>query len=79
MLFIDEGVWQLTEYQKPQNIARKNHSAMLGALPVYDIETVLVDRDSLSRRCIDPAHLGDLAQLIDAPQVKKVIADHDVI
>lgn len=79
MLFLDEGVWQLAQHQKPQGIGRKNHSAMLGALPLYDIDTVLVDRDSLSKRCIDLAELGDFTQLIDSLQVKEVIANHDVI
>lgn len=79
MLFLDEGVWQLVQQQKPEAIGRKNHSAMLSALPLYDIETILVDRDSLTKRCINPAELGDIVQLIDTPQAKEIMADHDVI
>ena len=79
ILFLDEGVWQLVEHQKPENIASKNHGAILSALPLYDIEQTWVDGDALNQRGIDGENLIDLAQVINSNQVKDVLADYEVI
>lgn len=79
MLFLDEGVTQLVQQQKPEAIGRKNHSAMLSALPLYDIDSVFVERDSLTKRGINLAELSDIAELIDTSQAKEVMASHAVI
>ena len=79
LLFLDEGVWQLVENQKPESIASKNHGAMLGALPLYGIEHTWVDHDSLNKRGIDAKNLSELAQVINSNQVKDALASYKVI
>ena len=79
VLFLDEGVWQLVEHQKPESIASKNHGAILSALPLYDIEQTWVDSDSLNQRGIDGKNLIDLAQVINSNQVKVVLASYEAI
>ena len=79
ILFLDEGVWQLEEHQKPESIASKNHGAILSALPLYDVEQIWVDGDSLNTRDIDGKNLINLAQVINSNQIKDVLASHEVI
>ena len=79
MLFLDEGVWQLVDQQRSEAIDAKNHGDMLAALPLYDVDHLLVDQDCLDKRGIAPTKLDELAQLIDAKGVKEILAGHDVI
>ncbi|MBV1930376.1 MAG: sulfurtransferase complex subunit TusC [Porticoccaceae bacterium] len=79
LLFLDEGIWQLVGQHKPETIGHKNHAAMLSALPLYDIEQVLVDQDSVDKRNIGSAELSEIAELIDGHRVKEIFADHDVV
>ncbi len=52
ILFMDDGVFQLLKDQNGKNIAQKNLSAIVSALPFYDIENVYVHRESLEQRRI---------------------------
>ena len=50
ILFIGDGVWQLTQSQDTSASNRKNHQKMAQALPVFGIEHIYVDQDSLTER-----------------------------
>lgn len=47
LIFLDEGVLNLVKAQQPERIGVKDFIATLGALPLYDIDTVLVCKTSL--------------------------------
>ena len=79
MLFLDEGVWQLTRAHSTKGINSKNHSAVIGALALYDVEPLLVDQASLERRGIDAEHLSELTSVINAQAVKDALATYDVV
>ena len=79
VLFIDEGVWQLVDRQKPESIASKNHGAILSALPLYDVEQLWVDSASINKRGINGENLAELAQVINSNQVKDVLASYTMI
>ena len=84
MLFLDEGVWQLVDQHKPEAIGRKNHGAMLSALPIYDIDEILIDQASLEKRGLGASNLNQIAQLnsaqlLNAQTTRETLASHHLI
>lgn len=79
VLFMDDGVWQLLANQQGAAIQQKNHYAMLSALPVYGVEKLLVERDSLDARQLNVNDLPDNVTIIERAQASKLLADSDVI
>ncbi len=55
VLFQGDGVWQLLPSQEAQLMARASVVAQLEALPLYDVDDIYVDEESLigawTRRC----------------------------
>ncbi|ACJ29281.1 DsrE-like protein [Shewanella piezotolerans WP3] len=42
LVFTDEGILNLLKNQAPETVGAKDYIATFGALPLYDIETILV-------------------------------------
>lgn len=49
-LFVGDGVFQLRKDQQPAAIESKDYIATFKALPLYDVETVLVCETALAER-----------------------------
>ena len=50
LVFVDDGVYQLTKGQDTAGIGMKNFSRTYAALGDYDVKKVYVDRESLEER-----------------------------
>lgn len=80
-LFVcDDGVLQLLKSQQPEAIGHKNFSKTFGALSFYDIESIIVDTDSLTARGISPSDLLDDTEVLDSSafQLKLLAQDYVV-
>ncbi|HSB95104.1 MAG TPA: sulfurtransferase complex subunit TusC, partial [Spongiibacteraceae bacterium] len=53
MLFLGDGVLQLSAAQHGAAIGQKSHDKQLSALPLYDIETLYADAQALQTRRLD--------------------------
>jgi tRNA 2-thiouridine synthesizing protein C len=60
LIFMDDGVYQLTRNQNPAGIGMKNFSKTFGALGDFDIEQIFVDTESLKLRGLDADDLQPL-------------------
>jgi tRNA 2-thiouridine synthesizing protein C len=47
LVFTDEGLLNLLNHQSPETIGTKDYIATFGALPLYDVDTILVCKDSM--------------------------------
>ncbi len=47
LLFLDQAIFQLKKNQHPETMGLKNTSAIYNALPLYDINDVYVETESL--------------------------------
>ncbi len=56
-VFVGDGVYQLRRDQQPGIIESKDYIATFKALPLYDVETVLVCETALSERGLTPEDL----------------------
>lgn len=80
LFFIGDGVLQLHPQQHPEAIKSRHYAATFGVLALYDIEQCYLCRTSLLARGLDAEanRLLDVT-LLDAPEIRKVLASFDRI
>lgn len=69
LVFTDEGVLHLLDNQQPELVATKDYIATFGALPLYDVETLLACEDSLLELSIDASEIKFGAEISTAAQI----------
>jgi tRNA 2-thiouridine synthesizing protein C len=93
LVFVDDGVYELTKGQKTDGIGMKNFSPTYTALGDYEIKKIYVDKDSLDARGLtldDLQHLvwededddwaeKDSIHVVNSEELAAVIAEQDVI
>ncbi len=72
VLYINEGVWQLRKPQNSAAISCKNQIAMANALPLYGIENIWVDEDSLKQRNLTSSNINT-GKIIGPAQVQQLL------
>ncbi len=60
LVFMDDGVYQLTKNQNTEGIGMKNFSPTYNALGDYDVNKIYVDKESLEERGLSLDDLLDL-------------------
>lgn len=80
MLFMDDGVFQLLDKQRPLGISQKNMASMLSALPIYGVEDIYVHSGSLQQRSLKLDDLAiDFVRVIDDSDVANLISQQAYI
>jgi len=93
LLFIDDGVYQLTKGQSTEGIGMKNFSKTYAALGDYDVNQIYVDEQSLKDRGLSMDDLQELTyededddyeekssmRLVNREQIAELISDADVL
>ncbi|WP_286238579.1 sulfurtransferase complex subunit TusC [Neptuniibacter halophilus] len=79
LLFLSDGIFQLLQGQSPEALEQKKLEAMLSALPMYDIDQILVCREDFEQHGLSEAQLCLPVQLIDADQIASLIQKHDTV
>ncbi len=79
LLFLDDGVWQLLPEQRADAIGARSISRTLESLPLYDIDNLYVDSESLAQRALVPDALVEAATPLDAAAVRELMARHDQV
>lgn len=73
ILFLDDGVWQLTSHQNTEGTGKKSHQKMASALPLFGIDKLYASADHLNARdlklqalalAVEPLNASNIAQLI---------------
>lgn len=78
LLFMDDGVFQLLKDQSANDIVQKSFAAILPVLPLYEINSIYVHRESLEKRQITINELVlDSVQLIDSAAISSLLAQQD--
>lgn len=79
VVFMGDGVWQLHTNQDSKSINSKNQQKLLSALPLYDINNIVVDAEALQERNITRAELFLEAKHFTSHQLSSLFDDADVI
>jgi len=93
LMFLDDGVYQLTKGQDTKGIGMKNFSPTHRTLGDYEVKNIYVDRDSLQARGLTQDDLVQIAwedfeteeevenivEVIDSDRVRELMAEADVV
>lgn len=76
VLFSGDGVWQLLANQHPAALGHKSLAAQLQSLPLYDVEHLYADADSLRARGLQAEQLALPVQWVEAEDMAALLARH---
>jgi len=93
LMFLDDGVYQLTTGQDTDGIGMKNFSPTYRTLGDYEVKNIYVDKDSLAARGLTPDDLvqipwedweteeeiENIVEVVDAARVSEIMEESDVI
>jgi tRNA 2-thiouridine synthesizing protein C len=79
VLFLDDGVLQLSSAQQPTALQQKDLSANLKALPMFGVEALYVSARSLEERGLLQQPLALAAERLDDTQLRALIDRYDQV
>ncbi|PSL09984.1 tRNA 2-thiouridine synthesizing protein C [Marinobacterium halophilum] len=79
LLLLDDAVLQLLQNQNSALIGEKNINAMLGALPLYDIEQVYTSMQSLALHGLEAVQLEPRPTVLDSSELQALINRHEIV
>ena len=79
VLFHGDGVWQLIGPQEPAALGCKSLVAQLEALPLYDVENILVEQESLDSRGLSAAQLALPVRAVSRSELPSLLAEHSPV
>jgi len=79
LVFLDDGVYQLTKGQDTAGIGMKNFSKTYAALEMYDVEKLYVERESMEARGISEEDLLVDVQVLSRAEIADLMEEQDVV
>ncbi len=79
LVFMDDGVYQMTKGQETAGIGMKNFSKTYAALEMYDVEKLYVERESMEARGISEEDLLVDVQVLSRAEIADLLEEQDVI
>ena len=79
VVFMDDGVYELTKGQNTKAIELKNFSPTYRALDGYEVEKLFVERASLEARGLTEADLVVPVEVLSAAEMGQLMAEQDVV
>lgn len=79
LIFMDDGVFQITKGQDTTGIGMKNFSPTYRALEMYDVEKLYVSAESLAERGLTADDLLVDVEVLNAEQIRDLMEQQDVI
>lgn len=79
VVFIDDGVFMLTNNHHSDQIAQKSIAKMLAAFPIYDISQLFVCARSLNARGIDASSINHNLTILEPDALQQLFHQQDHI
>ena len=79
ILFLDNAVFQLKQQQSPEQAGLKNTAAIFKALPLYGINALCVETESLQERGLNPDKLSEAVLEIPRNKVGEFFKNFDLV
>lgn len=77
VLFMDDGIFQLTQEQNPEKTEQKNIQKIIAALEMYDVDRLFVCKQSLIERGLTHEQLSCKATLLDQEQIQTLLSEQN--
>lgn len=79
VVFMDDGVFEITKGQDTAGIGMKNFSPTYRALEMYDVEKLYVSKESLDERGLTEEDLLVDVEVMTADQISSLMEEQDVL
>ncbi|MEE9355894.1 MAG: sulfurtransferase complex subunit TusC [Methylococcaceae bacterium] len=79
LLFLDQAVFQLNKNQHPGHQAVKETASIFKSLPLYDVEKIYIETESLGACGLTEDNLILPVILINRQEIASFIAEHQVV
>ncbi len=79
LIFVDNGIFNLTKNQNYQELSDKNHLDILKGLEFYDVDNIYVEQESLDERKMTRNNLIDVCKTLNAAKIKKLHIQSDQV
>ncbi len=79
LLLLDDAVFQLKSGQAPEAFGLKNTAAIFNALPIYDVNKIYVETESLTERGVNGKDLSETIIEIPRAEIGKWLSSFDLI
>lgn len=79
LLFLDDGVFQLTPAQQPGALQQKDLGANLQALPLFGVESLYVSVRSLQERGLNQQGLSLAVEALDDTALMALVTRYDQV
>lgn len=79
MLFMDDGVFQLSANQQPRDLEQKDLSANLQALPMFGVDALFACQHSLQARGLLDAPMALSAEQLAPAEIRALIDRFDQV
>lgn len=79
LLMLDDGVFLLKHGQQPRASGLKPVAPMFEALALYDVEDILVERESLQERHLNAEDLAIPVRIVERGEIAGLTAGHDIV
>ena len=79
LIFVDEGVLNLVKTQQPELVGAKDFIATFGALPLYDIDTILACEASLQEYGLANTELTIAPSIVASSAIREQLASADEV
>jgi tRNA 2-thiouridine synthesizing protein C len=79
VLLLDNAVFQIKRQQNPENSGLKDTAAIFKALPIYNIQTIYVEKESLQQRGLTEDHLEGAVLGIPRNEIGEFFKEFDLI
>jgi len=79
VMFLDDGVYQITKHQDTSAIGHKNFSPTFRALADYDVEKIYVEASSLAERGLTVDDLLIDVTIVSSAELAEILHSQDVL
>jgi len=77
LLFLGEGVLQLMPDQDTHKLGVRNIGKQLASLPLYDVDSVFVDKEAAERYRMDLSKAPVTARSLEPRELRQLMAQYD--
>lgn len=79
LVFMDDGIFQIKKGQDTAALGVKNFARAFNALPMYELDRIVVERESMLARGLDIDDLAIEVEVLDAAAIARLLDDSDVL
>lgn len=79
VLFEGDGIYHCLQHQEPEAVGLKAYQKMLGALALYDIDTVYICAKSARDRAVEPSALAHDFEWLERAAIIELIERSEVV